>query len=167
MARKKDKYESIYPPVLGPGKPISGVTVSRCGVSSDTEEGRKEINRALTLLFGEDEIVARSLEQNDCLHKWCREISNHLKANGANVTEETVKELALNNLGNVKEIEVPGMGKTKIAMRSHRYKATDSELTEPEKRMGFISMNELLSKVEAWAATDLNLNLVRDEHGAN
>ena len=104
--------------------------------------------------------INRTLEQNDCLHKWCRLIRDHLAAEGnVLLTEETVKELILNGLGYTREITVPGMETQKIAMRSSKYKSTDADLSEKEKRLGFISMNELLNKVEAWAATDLNLTL--------
>ncbi len=102
----------------------------------------------------------RSLEQNDLLHTWCRLIAKHLQASGVRLSIETVKELILRNLGNTKLVEnVPGMPADIVAMRSSKYKCTDSDLSEREKRLGFISMNELLNKVEAWAATDLGLIL--------
>ena len=44
-------------------------------------------------------------------------------------------------------------------MRSHQYKQMDFDLSEYDRKNNFISMNSLLSKVEAWAATDLNLQL--------
>jgi hypothetical protein len=154
MAKKKPYDWSVADPV-----PMS---FKHVGIDGANSESAAEI-RAAMRLFGGQEIVTRSLEQNDCLHKWCREISNHLKANGANVTEETVKELILNCLGNVKVIEVPGLPKKEIAMRSSRYKQLPSDLSEAEKRMGFISMNELLCKVEVWAATDLQLVLSKEE----
>ena len=107
--------------------------------------------------------MKRSLEQNDCLHKWCRVIAKHLQDNDVGVSEETVKELILRKLGNCLMIDnVPGMEPDIIAMRSHKYKATDSELSAADRRQGFISMNNLLGQVEAWAATDLNLILKKD-----
>jgi len=107
--------------------------------------------------------MRRSLEQNDCLHKWCRVIAKHLQANNVRVSEETVKELILRKLGNCLLIDdVPGMEPDIIAMRSSKYKATDAELSPIERKRGFISMNNLLSQVEAWAATDLNLILKKD-----
>ena len=57
---------------------------------------------------------------------------------------------------------VPGMEPDIIAMRSHKYKSTDAELSAADRRQGFISMNNLLGQVEAWAATDLNLILKKD-----
>ena len=100
----------------------------------------------------------RTNPQNDCLHKWSREIANHINAEKKVVTEETIKELILLKLGNTKEI----MGE-KVAMRSHKYRATDEELTAPERKAGHIAMNELLMAVEVWANMDLGLRLVRDE----
>ena len=73
--------------------------------------------------------MKRSLEQNDCLHKWCRVIALHLQDNKVFVSEETVKELILRKLGNCLLIEnIPGMEPDIIAMRSSKYKATDAEL---------------------------------------
>ena len=107
--------------------------------------------------------MRRSLEQNDCLHKWCRVIAKHLQANDVRVSEETVKELILRKLGNCLLIEnIPGMEPDIIAMRSSKYVATDAELSALDRKRGFISMNNLLSQVEAWAATDLNLILKKD-----
>ncbi len=108
--------------------------------------------------------MRRSLEQNDCLHKWCRVIAKHLQDNDVGVSEETVKELILRKLGNCLMIDnVPGMEPDIIAMRSHKYKATDAELSAADRRQGFISMTNLLNQVEAWAAHDLGLNLKREE----
>jgi len=108
--------------------------------------------------------MKRSLEQNDCLHKWCRVIAKHLQANNVRVSEETVKELILRKLGNCLLIDdVPGMEPDIIAMRSHKYPATDAELSPIERKRGFISMTNLLSQVEAWAAHDLGLNLKCEE----
>ena len=90
-------------------------------------------------------------------------IAKHLQDNDVGVSEETVKELILRKLGNCLMIDnVPGMEPDIIAMRSHKYKATDSELSAADRRQGFISMNNLLGQVEAWAATDLNLILKKD-----
>lgn len=106
----------------------------------------------------------RSLEQNDCFHKWCREIAKHLQANKVMVSMDTVKELVLRNLGNTKLVDnVPGMPADVIAMRSSKYKQVDGELSVADQEAGFVSMNELLGRMEAWAATDLGLNLARDE----
>jgi len=107
--------------------------------------------------------VKRSLEQNDCLHKWCRVIAEHLQENKVMVSEATVKELILRKLGNTLLIEnVPGMEPDIIAMRSNRYKATEAELSALERTRGWISMNHLLNMVEAWAAHDLNLDLKKE-----
>ena len=107
--------------------------------------------------------MKRSLEQNDCLHKWCRVIAEHLQDNEVNISEDTVKELILRKLGNCLLIEnVPGMEPDIIAMRSSKYKATDAELSPLDRKRNFISMNHLLNMVEAWAAHDLNLDLKKE-----
>ena len=98
--------------------------------------------------------MKRSLEQNDILHVWCREILKHLLANGVWVTEETVKELILLKLGNTREV----LGE-KVAMRSSKYKRSDFYLTDAERRAGIISMDTLLNKIDAWASHDLGLIL--------
>ena len=102
--------------------------------------------------------MTRSNPQNDCLHKWCRVIRDHINAEKTIVTEETVKELILLKMGNTREF----MGE-KIAMRSSKYEMLAAELTPAEQKAGFIAMDELLGMVEAWAAMDLGLQLVRDE----
>ena len=98
----------------------------------------------------------RSHEQNDLFHARCRDIAKHLTENGAPTSEEIVKELVKMGLGNTIEIERGGLREI-IAMPTHKYKRTDSELTEADHRNGFISMNELISKMEVWAATDLGM----------
>ena len=104
--------------------------------------------------------MTRSLPQNDCLHKWCRVIRDHINEDAGKVviTEETVKELVLLKLGNTKEI----MGE-KVAMRSSKYKHDDRDLTEAEINAGHISMSGLLMSMEVWAAHDLGLVLVKEE----
>jgi len=133
------------------------VKVNTCEIEVFSYDGFEEFARVFAKNF-EGCVVTRSLEQNDCLHKWCRIITDHLLASGIRVTEETVKELVLLKLGNTREI----MGE-KVAMRSHKYRQIDAELTPSELKAGLISMNELLGKIEAWAATDLNLQLARDD----
>ena len=100
----------------------------------------------------------RSDPQNKCFHKWCRIISDHLKEGGSKVSEDMVKELVLLKLGNTTEL----LGE-KIAMRSHKYKLIEAELTVTELKYDFVSMAGLLALMEAWAATDLNLKLVRED----
>jgi hypothetical protein len=140
------------------------VNVQAAGIDATDREGVQSIGDALKRAGFTGEAMTRSLEQNDCLHKWCRVIKQHLRKNGANLTEETVKELILNGLGNTREIKVPGMEPQKVAMRSSKYKQLDSDLTPAEQRAGFISMNELLNRVEAWAATDLGLDLTTENN---
>ena len=113
--------------------------------------------------------MKRSLEQNDCLHKWSRVIASHLQDSGVAVSHDTVKELILLELGNTKTVKVPGLKERVIPMRSHQYKQMDFDLSEYDRKNNFISMNALLSKVEAWAATDLNLQLegVKSKEGVS
>ncbi len=106
----------------------------------------------------------RSLPQNDCLHKWCRIVRDHINANrrvGDEIlpmlSEDTVKELVLLKLGNTRLV----LGE-KVAMRSSKYRETDAELTDAERRRGDKSMSALLSEMAVWAATDLGLVLERD-----
>ena len=113
--------------------------------------------------------MKRSLEQNDCRHKWRRVIPSHLQDSGVAVSQDTVKELILLELGNTKRVKVPGLQERVIPMRSHQYKQMDFDLSEYDRKNNFISMNALLSRVEAWAATDLNLRLegVKSKEGVS
>jgi len=86
-------------------------------------------------------------------------ISEHLTKNNAPINEDTVKDLILIGLGNSKEITVPGLGTHAVPMRSKRYRDVDSSLSPTHRREGWVSMHELLGRVEAWAATDLGLDL--------
>ena len=107
----------------------------------------------------------RSLSQNDIFHAWCNVIAKHLQSRKVMLSADSVKELVKRQLGNVKMIDgVPGMPADIIAMSTTKYKKTDEELTQSDLQDKFISMSELLSRVEAWAATDLDgLILPREE----
>ena len=107
----------------------------------------------------------RSGEQNKIFHAWCGVIAKHCQSRGEMVSKDTIKELVLRHLGNTKLVDkVPGMPADIIAMRSHRYKISESDLTYQDQKSGFIAMDELLGRMEAWAATDLDgLILPRDE----
>ena len=101
------------------------------------------------------DLMPRSLEQNKIFHRWCRDIAKHLSDNGVNTASETmVKELVKMLLGNTTVFL-----DTKIAMPTSKYKLTENDLTIPELKNGFISMDQLLTKMQAWASTDLNLEL--------
>jgi hypothetical protein len=96
-------------------------------------------------------------------HAWCGVISDHLQARKVMISKDTVKQLVLRQLGNVKLIDnVPGMPADIVAMGSSHYKRDESELTKNDNISNFISMSELLTKMEAWAATDLDLILQRE-----
>ena len=94
-------------------------------------------------------------DQRALFHCWCREIAGHLVNSGVPVSEEMVKELVLLKLGNTKIV----LGE-KIAMRSSKYKPTGSALTIDDLRREFIAFDGLLLSMQAWAATDLNLELI-------
>tara|TARA_R110002020_G_scaffold474716_1_gene706849 strand:- start:545 stop:796 length:252 start_codon:yes stop_codon:yes gene_type:complete len=81
------------------------------------------------------------------------------------LSADSVKQLVKRQLGNVKMIDgVPGMPADIIAMSTTKYKKTEEELTQSDRANNFVSMSELLSRVEAWAATDLDgLILPREE----
>lgn len=99
----------------------------------------------------------RSLDQNAMFHAWCGVIANHLQARQVMVSKDSVKQLVLLNLGNTKLIDnVPGMPASFTSMGSSAYKKSASELTKNDHAMKFISMSELLTAMEAWAATDLD-----------
>jgi hypothetical protein len=103
----------------------------------------------------------RSNEQNDCFHKWCAVIGAHLRANKVAISDESVKELCLIKLGNTREFYG-----VRVPMRSSKYKATEAELSPAERSAGIVSMSELLSMMDVWAAFDLDLKLVKDEVAA-
>lgn len=97
----------------------------------------------------------RNLDQNAILHCWCREIAAFLKDGGIeNVSETTVKELLKATLGNTVEI----LG-TRVPMPTSKYKKTEHELIPSELKRDFISFDQFLTKIQAWAATDINLVL--------
>jgi hypothetical protein len=180
------------------------MNVQHVGIDAEDYEQALHIGEVIKRAGFEGEAMNRSLEQNDCLHKWCKVIRDHLYENDVKLHEGAVKELILTGLGNTKNVTVKGIktasdpvfnrfldliegyldnpnpeleqrirrgiahfrGDTKIqvAMRSSQYKQSASDLSPAEQRQGIISMNELLTKVEAWAATDLGLNLVKESN---
>ena len=106
----------------------------------------------------------RSDPQNKCFHKWCRVIATHVsKDPKTNVTEKTVKQLVLREFGNTKIVELPGFPAQIAVMGSSDMKMSEKELTYWDLKSGFIAMDELLGRMEAWAATDLNLILMRED----
>ena len=179
------------------------LSVQHVGIDAETLEEALHIGEVMKRAGFEGEAMNRSLEQNDCLHKWCRVIRDHLQENGVMLHEGAVKELILRGLGNTKKVVVKGIKadsdllfnrfldliegylnnpdpdverriergiayfrgyeKVEVAMRSSQYKQLESDLSVAEQREGIISMNELLTKVEAWAATDLGLNLAVED----
>lgn len=103
-------------------------------------------------------IMKPTEDQVALFHVWCREIAKHCKDNGANVSEEIVKQLVKRNLGNCVGASVGSLGVI-ASMPTMSYKSHQADLTEKDIEQGFISFEELLTKVQAWAATDLGLEL--------
>jgi len=96
----------------------------------------------------------RNLEQSALFHVWCREVSEFLRDGGLNISEAMIKEMTKMLLGNT--VDVLG---TKVAMPTSKYKMAEHELTPSDIQKGFISMDQLLTKFQAWSSTDLNLEL--------
>ena len=97
----------------------------------------------------------RSLDQNAILHCWCRDVSEFLAAGGLSVSEAMIKEMIKMLLGNTADV----LG-TKVAMPTSKYKMSEHDLTPAELKRDYISMDQLLTKMQAWASTDINLELV-------
>ena len=97
----------------------------------------------------------RNLDQNSLLHCWCREVSEFLREGDVRVSEAMIKEMFKMLLGNTTDV----LG-VKVAMPTGSYKKAEHELTPSDHKNGFISFDQLLTKIQAWAATDLNLELV-------
>lgn len=97
----------------------------------------------------------RSLDQNAILHCWCRDVSEFLLAGGLKISEGMIKEMVKMALGNTTDV----LG-YKVAMPTSSYKMCEHELTPADHFHGRISMDQLLTKMVAWAATDINLELV-------
>jgi len=73
------------------------------------------------------------------------------------LSEDTIKQLVTRHLGNVKLIDnLKGIPADFSAMSTTKYKKTDDELTRFDRANNYVSMSTLLSRMEAWAATDLD-----------
>jgi len=97
----------------------------------------------------------RTLDQSAIFHVWIREITEHLSHSGVkHISENTIKQVVLHTLGNRTEVfGVP------CIMSTTKYRRSDEDLSEAERAAGIISMNALLSEMQAWAATEINLEL--------
>lgn len=98
--------------------------------------------------------MKRTTDQNAILHCWCREIALHLRENNVNCSEKMVKEMVKVLLGNGSRLLT-----VDIAMPTSSYKRADADLTQAEHDDGVLSMEAFLTKIQVWAATDLNLVL--------
>ena len=96
----------------------------------------------------------RNLEQNALYHCYCRQISEFLADGGLSISEAMIKEATKMLLGNT--VDVLGV---KVAMPTSKYKRSEHELTPSDIKNDFISFDQLITKVVAWASTDLNLEL--------
>ena len=73
------------------------------------------------------------------------------------LSEDTIKQLVCRHFGNVKLIDnLAGIPADFSAMSTTKYKKTDGELTHSDRANNYVSMSTLLSRMEAWAATDLD-----------
>jgi hypothetical protein len=97
----------------------------------------------------------RSLDQNAIMHVWFREISEHLMSGGVRVSEKMIKEMCKVLLGNTTDV----LG-VEVAVPTEAYKMAEHELTPSDIKNDFISMDQFLTKIQAWAATDIRLELV-------
>lgn len=96
----------------------------------------------------------RSLDQNAIFHCWIREITKYLADSGVKDSEEIWKQVILGTLGNRKLRY--GVW---VTMSTTKYKRSDEDLTEAERKAGIISMTGLLSEMQAWSAREINLEL--------
>ena len=85
------------------------ISVQHVGIDAEDLEEALHIGEVMKRAGFKGEAVNRSLEQNDCLHKWCRIIRDHLQENGVRLHEGAVKELILRGLGNTKKVAVKGI----------------------------------------------------------
>ena len=85
------------------------ISVQHVGIDAEDLEEALHIGEVMKRAGFKGEVVNRSLEQNDCLHKWCRIIRDHLQENGVRLHEGAVKELILRGLGNTKKVAVKGI----------------------------------------------------------
>lgn len=119
--------------------------------------------------------VKRSGEQNDCLHKWCTVIAEHLNADRAvrreywakrnaagDLKPEELEECAFwlveskpNSQETVKEM-IKALFGPRARVTAGR---TVIEVIKPSKRWTKEEATKVLSEVEAWAATDMSLEL--------
>ncbi|MBL4798305.1 MAG: hypothetical protein JKY50_12890 [Oleispira sp.] len=99
--------------------------------------------------------MPRSLDQNALLHVFIQEIVDHMRAMGMKgISTKIIKGLIKAKLGNYTEL----LGE-KIVMSTTDYKKHENQLTAHDLKHGFISMDCLMTKIVAWASTDLNLEL--------
>ena len=117
------------------------------------------------------------MDQNAVLNIWCREIVEHQNAQVKGMSSEAIgiyriqhgerpkltsakliKGLVKYCLGNVFEAKHSTLTGP-VVMSTRDYKMTEAELTETDRKHGFIPMDEFMGKIQAWAATDLGLEL--------
>ena len=72
------------------------------------------------------------------------------------MSEKISKVLVKMHLGNT--LIIP-LVQEKIAMPTSSYKRTDEDLSQEELDRGELSMESFLTKIQAWCATDLSLEL--------
>lgn len=103
-----------------------------------------------------------SSDQQAVFHCFAREIAKHLRKGGVPISEDLVKRIVKKRLGNTRifTVKMNGMDFEEVdVMSTKKYKPFDTDLTESDHKNGYISMNELIIKMQAWASTDLGLVL--------
>ena len=119
----------------------------------------------------------RTLDQNAVFHIWCREIAEHYNAKVRAMTPEEIaayiqehderpkltspkliKGLVKYALGNVFRSTLESLHGP-VIMDTSDYKMTEAELTPTDRKHEFITMDQFMTRVQAWAATDLGLEL--------
>tara|TARA_R110000803_G_scaffold180885_1_gene243297 strand:+ start:641 stop:967 length:327 start_codon:yes stop_codon:yes gene_type:complete len=96
-------------------------------------------------------------EQQSLFHCFCREIAKHTK-----ISESMIKHIVKTKLGNVKTASFKMSGMVfyeSEPMSVTKYKPFDQNLTEHDHAHNLISMNALIESIQAWASTDLGLQL--------
>ncbi len=98
----------------------------------------------------------RSLSQNAIFHVWCKDASDHLIEAGIDpMNEDITKQIFKQLLGNTSEV----FGLV-VTVSTTKYTHDDRDLTQEQIEAGEISMEEFLTKVVVWCATEINLVLV-------
>ncbi len=89
--------------------------------------------------------------QRDTLHRWCRLVAKHLGDGGVKIMQKPrsyllVKAIVKKEFGN-------GI------LTTEKYPEFPTDVTWCQRKAGIVSVSEMLSSMQAWAATDFGLQL--------